>query len=167
LVQRIMRSIIGIDPGMSGAITVYSTEHKEIIVAENFRLQEKSHGKGKEIDGRAACEQLKAYAGVSPIVYLERVKAMPRQGVSSMFSFGRSFGLIEGIVFANKWPIHYPLPNEWKKHHGISGKDKSAALTLFKNMEPGWQIDFLPKEQQLGIADSYLIARFGAFKEYG
>ena len=161
-----MKLVIGIDPGLIGAFTIWSMEHNNIVIAAIFKIETKPYGKGNQIDARYFSNSINYLAkpGNEVSAYIERVSAMPGQGVTSMFGFGRSVGVIEGVIMAFGWPIAYPTPNEWKKHHSIQGKDKAASLSMFGAMEPSYSLEHLSKEKRIGIADSYLIARYGAWR---
>jgi len=85
---------------------------------------------------------------------------MPGQGVSSVFSFGKSAGIIEGILAAEKIPMVLVTPQKWKKRAGIIGKEKDAARTLALQLYP--QIaSHLDRKKDVGRADALLIAHFG------
>ena len=70
-------------------------------------------------------------------VIIERVSAMPGQGVTSMFNFGQSFGVIKGIFSTLEIPIYFVSPAKWKKHFNLIGSEKDAsrtkAIELFQN----------------------------------
>jgi crossover junction endodeoxyribonuclease RuvC len=104
-------------------------------------------------------ELLNLYAGKDCHVYVERVSAMAGQGVTSVFSFGRSFGMIEGILAALKMPVTFVAPATWTRAIGRSpGKDASRAraMELFPNYEY-----FFKRVKDDGRADAALIAHWG------
>jgi crossover junction endodeoxyribonuclease RuvC len=90
--------------------------------------------------------------------YLEYVSAQPGQGVSSMFNFGKSCGVVEGILGALQIPMILVTSQTWKKRAGLQGKPKDAARTLAQQLYPGAD---LSRKKDIGRADSILIARFG------
>ena len=152
--------IIGIDPGITGAIYFeHENGTKEVI---DIPVMAKSSGKGNQINPYGLSEIIRA-AYKSDGVYtafLERVNAMPGQGVSSVFSFGKSSGIIEGVLAALKIPVVMVTPNKWKKAAGLTGKDKDAARTLAIQLYPELA-DQLSRKKDIGRADAILIAHFG------
>jgi crossover junction endodeoxyribonuclease RuvC len=91
-------------------------------------------------------------------VVIERVGAMPGQGVSSMFNFGRSAGIIEGVVAALRMPHTYVTPATWTKAVGrAAGKDASRmrAMELFPS-----KADLFKRVKDDGRADAALIAYY-------
>jgi crossover junction endodeoxyribonuclease RuvC len=92
-------------------------------------------------------------------VYVEKVSAMAGQGVTSVFSFGRSFGMIEGILAAFRLPVTYVAPATWVKGVGRGqGKDASRARAM--EIFPNNQADF-KRVKDDGRADAALIAYWG------
>lgn len=92
---------------------------------------------------------------------LERVNAMPGQGVVSMFSFGENYGWIQGVLEANGIPYQLITPQRWKKEFGVT-RDKNTSIAVAKRMFPGH--DFRRTERSRvdddGIAESALIALY-------
>ena len=108
--------IFGIDPGVSGAISVL--ENKKVI--EVFDMPTMIDGKKnkKQVNGAQVTNIIKGRLDVEKeiAVVVEHVNAMPGQGVTSMFNFGQSFGVIKGICSALSLPIHFVRPTKWKKY---------------------------------------------------
>lgn len=122
---------IGIDPGLSGAVGVLvdGNFHKVLDIPTTLR------GSGSvkyEIDAAGLRREIldSYYPSDDKVeVLLERVNAMPGQGVSSVFSLGDSFGVCRAVVSSLKLPLHLVPPAKWKKHFGLnSDKEKSRAL---------------------------------------
>jgi crossover junction endodeoxyribonuclease RuvC len=145
---------IGIDPGLTGAISIF--KNGEFVHVEDMPVIEKLTGKGKMVDAR----ELRAICECAEITtyWIEDVHAMPGQGVSSMFSFGRSLGVIEGVTAGQA--INYVNPRKWKKHFGLSGKDKDAARTMAKLKFPD-AAEHLTRKKDIGRADAILIGAYG------
>ena len=99
--------IFGIDPGVSGAISIL--ENKKII--EVFDMPTMIDGKKnkKQVNGSQVTNIIKEnlIEGKEIVVVVEHVNAMPGQGVTSMFNFGQSFGVIKGICSALNLPIYF------------------------------------------------------------
>ena len=141
---------IGIDPGQTGAIAAYD-------VPTMTRL----HGKGQQVDPYTlATEILDLCAGRNATAVIEAVSAMPGQGVSSMFRFGESVGVVLGVLGALQMPVRWVTPQRWKKAAGITGKDKDAARSLAIQLHPE-VADLLTRKRDVGRSDAILIARFG------
>ena len=115
--------IIGIDPGVSGAIVI--VDPVTSISTAAITMPVLTHGGKKTIDSYAIAQWLnKCLKDISQTTAIvENVHAMPGQGVTSMFNFGRSFGTIEGILGALAIPCIY-VPSKWKSVYGFQSKDK-------------------------------------------
>ena len=149
---------IGIDPGLSGAIAIISTESLKIFDMPTMTVERNGKAK-RQVSASELAELLYLYSGKDCHVYVERVSAMAGQGVTSVFSFGRSFGMIEGILAALKMPVTFVAPATWTRAIGRSpGKDASRAraMELFPNYEY-----FFKRVKDDGRADAALIAHWG------
>jgi len=87
------------------------------------------------------------------------VSAMPGQGVTSMFNFGQSFGVLKGICAALKIPIYFVRPVKWKKHFNLINSEKDASRTKVIETFP-YISSQLSKKKDGNKADAILIARF-------
>ena len=108
--------IFGIDPGVSGAISIL--ENKKVI--DIFDMPTMIDGKKnkRQVNGSQVTNIIKDKLNLNKetIVVVEHVNAMPGQGVTSMFNFGQSFGVIKGVCSALSLPIYFVRPTKWKKH---------------------------------------------------
>ena len=154
--------IFGIDPGISGAISIM--ENKKVI--EIFDMPTMIDGKKnkRQINGSQVTNIIKERLkdGKEIIVVVEHVNAMPGQGVTSMFNFGQTFGAIKGICASLGLPIFYVRPAKWKKHFELLNSSKDASRTKVIEMYPSFS-EQLRKKKDVNKADAILIARF--FKE--
>ena len=156
-----MTRIIGIDPGLNGAIAVLQGEHLTIIDMPTMTIERNGKSK-RQVSASDLAEIIKRFTPLEmnpPIAFCERVSAMAGQGVTSVFSFGRSFGMIEGILAALKMPVTFVAPATWTRAIGRSpGKDASRAraMELFPNYEY-----FFKRVKDDGRADAALIAHWG------
>ena len=146
---------IGIDPGIHGALACLTDSTCQVVdmpvmIATGKRFQVNAAELGKIIK--------KWSEGNSCIAYLERVSAMPLQGVSSMFSFGVSYGIVQGVLGALQIPVVLATPTTWKKRAGLLGKEKDAARTLAQQLFP--QVE-LSRKKDIGRAEALLIAKYG------
>jgi hypothetical protein len=110
--------IISIDPGINGAICFFENgEVKDVLEMPTMAEGKKNK---RQVNGRQMYNELstriKAYKTENINVIVEQVSAMPGQGVTSMFNFGQSFGVIKGICAAMQLPIFFVRPTKWKKH---------------------------------------------------
>jgi crossover junction endodeoxyribonuclease RuvC len=152
-----MSYLIGIDPGISGAVVVLqSAAHPEPI--EWMRMPSVKVGKSSRVDCAALARFLADFdAGHA---YIEQVHAMPGQGATSMFTFGHAAGAVEGVIAAMMIPVTLVTPQRWKGLAGLIGKDKDAARSRAIQLWPRW--DALGKKGEgQALADAALIARFG------
>ena len=151
--------ILGIDPGLSGALALYDTPEQTVEVIDMPVLELVRNGRKKgEVSAQALANHL-AGRGIKA-AYLERVNAMPGQGVTSVFSFGRSTGIVEGVLAAYDIPTTLVTPQAWQKAVGQrAGKDGSRerAMQLFPA-----QADLFQRKKDDGRSDAALIAYYGA-----
>ena len=153
--------IIGIDPGISGAICFFENgEIKDVIdmpnMAEGKKNKKQINGPQlfNELDRRIQNIQKKNIS-----VVVERVSAMPGQGVTSMFNFGQSFGVIKGICSAMQLPIYFISPSKWKKYFNLIKTSKDAirakAIEIFPYISTKLQ-----RKKDSNKAEAILIASF-------
>lgn len=162
-----MRPVIGIDPGISGAIAIRGEDPSESQV---WDLPTLTDGKTRRINAVALADLMRTIViEYSPEeVRIEKVNAMPprrgpdgRQrsaGAQSMFNFGRSAGVLDGICGALQLPVQYVTPQKWKKRAGLIGKDKDEARTRALELYPHLE---LHRKKDVGRADAILIAHYG------
>ena len=151
--------ILGIDPGLSGAIAFYDTSNESVVVIDMPTVEVTRNGKNKREVSPALIADAVAGKGIVQ-AFVERVSAMPGQGVSSMFSFGRSVGVIEGVLAAYEIPVTLVTPQAWMKSMGVrAGKDGSRerAMQLFPQYA-----DLFSRKKDDGRSDAVLIAKYGA-----
>jgi len=150
---------IGIDPGLSGAIAIISPESLKIFDMPTMTVERNGKAK-RQVSASELAEMLYLYSGRDCHVYVEKVSAMAGQGVTSVFSFGRSFGMIEGILAAFKMPVTFVPPATWVKAVGRGqGKDASRARAM--ELFPSDQDQF-KRVKDDGRADAALIAYWGS-----
>lgn len=149
--------ILGIDPGASGALVTLVTDTNDLTIHDMPIFSVKRNGKNKvEVNVQQLAKIVAAT--IPDIAVLEKVGAMPGQGVSSMFQFGRTVGMIEGVLAAANVPVVYVSPREWKAHMKVSGiKDESrrAATQLYPKYA-----DLFARVKDDGRAEAALIAHW-------
>jgi len=151
--------IFGIDPGVSGAICVL----KEGKILEVYEIPTMIDGKknkrqvnGAEVTNIFLKDLNNKYKAK---VVVEHVTAMPGQGVTSMFNFGQSFGVLKGICAALKLPIYFVRPVKWKKHFNLIKTNKEASRTKVIEIFP-YISSKISRKKDSNKADSILIAKY-------
>lgn len=150
---------IGIDPGQSGAIAVLADG--AFVAFLEMPVSARKAGGQQVAPGTLAASLrglLHQFPGVATLVALEKVSAMPGQGVSSMFRFGEAVGIVRGVVGALGLPMVEVAPITWKKAAGLIGTEKDAARTLASQLYPDAD-GYLVRKKDVGRADALLIAR--------
>lgn len=113
--------IMGVDPGVSGAVAFFFPSHPENIAVYDVPSI------GKEINCPELAALIRQYQPTVAIV--EAVHSFPGQGVSSSFNFGMSYGMARGVIAAMGVPTKLVAPTKWKKYFGLT-KDKDASRRL-------------------------------------
>ena len=153
--------IIGIDPGISGSICFFENG-KIIDVVEMPTMTEGKKNKRQVNGAQVYNEILKRIDKIEKQnirVVIEQVSAMPGQGVTSMFNFGQSFGILKGICSAMQLPLYFIRPAKWKKYFGLINSEKDASRTKAIEMFPNYSSN-LSKKKDCNKADAILIASF-------
>ncbi len=153
--------IIGIDPGITGAICFFENgEVKDIIEMPNMADGKKNK---RQINGPQIYNEISAriidFPKKDVLVVIEQVSAMPGQGVTSMFNFGQSFGVIKGICSAMQLSMHFVRPVKWKKYFSLIKSEKDASRTKVIEIFP-YISSKLSKKKDSNKADAILIASF-------
>ena len=151
--------IIGIDPGLSGAVAMFNAGNGFLVIHDMPTVQVK-RGKSlkNEVSPAMLALLLEQHDGHIDRAFIEQVGAMPGQGVTSMFSFGRSVGMVEGVLASNYIPTYYVSPQTWQKAVGIKGKNESRARAA--QLFPRYA-DYFSRVKDDGRADAALIAFYG------
>ena len=153
--------IIGIDPGISGSICFF--ENGKVI--DIVEMPNMAHGKKnkRQVNGaqiyNEISSRIKNFNKKDIKVVIEQVSAMPGQGVTSMFNFGQSFGVIKGICSALSLPIYFVRPTKWKKHFNLIKTNKDASRTKVIQIYPEISSK-ISRKKDSNKADAILIARY-------
>lgn len=149
--------IIGADPGLSGAVAVIC--NGELIALEDMptvtRVRNKKNK--KDVDYRKLGAFMRRFEPDMAVV--EQVGAMPGQGTSSMFAFGKATGSVLGAYGALGFEIEEILPGTWKKHFGLIGEEKDMARIFALDKFQSWEKE-LSRKKDCGRADAALIALY-------
>ena len=153
--------IIGIDPGISGAICFFQNgEISDVIDMPSMADGKKNK---RQINSQQVFNEISERIINIPrkeiIVVIEQVSAMPGQGVTSMFNFGQSFGVLKGICSAMQLSMYFVRPAKWKKYYGLIKTEKDASRTKVIEIFP-YISSKLSKKKDSNKADAILIANF-------
>tara|TARA_B100000963_G_C22252324_1_gene504788 strand:- start:64 stop:558 length:495 start_codon:yes stop_codon:yes gene_type:complete len=153
--------IIGIDPGISGSIC-FLKDGKILDVIEMPTMSEGKKNK-KQVNGsqiyNEISKRIDSFEKDSVRVIIEQVSAMPGQGVTSMFNFGQSFGILKGICSAMQLSMYFVRPAKWKKYFNLINSEKDASRTKAIEIFPSFSSQ-LSKKKDANKADAILIASF-------
>lgn len=154
---------IGIDPGKNGGIAVIHDKFPK-----PFDISVYKYSDDDLIDVIAICTK-----GASIAVHrdeeikcvLEKVNAMPGQGVVSMFNFGQNFGFIQGVLKAYEIPFELVPPQKWKKEFSVTS-DKNTSIEVAKRLFPGVNLKATErcKKDHDGMAEALLMAEYARRK---
>lgn len=153
--------IIGIDPGLSGAMAVFDPEGG-LLDVQDLPVLEARRASGKvkrSLDAYEMARRVDALASQSGLVVIEQVGVRPGEGGVGAFSFGEGFGLLKGICIANFLRVETVTPQVWKCAMGVKGdKDESRArASVLLPRSAG----FWPLKKHDGRAEAALIALYG------
>ena len=153
--------IIGIDPGISGSIC-FLDNGKILEVIEMPTMTDGKKNK-KQVNGsqvyNEVTKRIKQFEKNQIRVVIEHVSAMPGQGVTSMFNFGQSFGILKGICTAMQLPMYFVRPAKWKKYFNLLNSEKDASRTRAIEIFPYFSSQ-LSRKKDSNKADAILIASF-------
>jgi len=153
--------IIGIDPGISGSICFFQ-DGAILDVIEMPTMTEGKKNK-RQVNGSQIYNEInKRISNLNRHeirVVIEQVSAMPGQGVTSMFNFGQSFGILKGICAAMQLPMFFVRPAKWKKYFNLINSQKDASRTKAIEIFPYYSSQ-LSKKKDSNKADAILIASF-------
>ena len=153
--------IIGIDPGISGSICFFQDGPIKDVVEMPTMIEGKKNKKqvnGSQIFNEIS-EKIKNMDKKNIKVVIEHVTAMPGQGVTSMFNFGQSFGILKGICSAMQLSVYFVRPAKWKKYFNLINSEKDASRTRAIEIFPYYS-SHLSRKKDSNKADAILIASF-------
>ena len=152
--------IIGIDPGTSGSICFF--EDGKILEVIEMPVMTEGKKNKKQVNGAQIYNEfLKRINNKDDDVrvVIEQVSAMPGQGVTSMFNFGQSYGILKGICSAMQLPMFFVRPAKWKKYFNLINSQKDASRTIAIEIFPYFSAQ-ISKKKDSNKADAILIASF-------
>lgn len=141
---------IGIDPGKNGALAIMENDSVTVIPFDekNYKFE-------------LSCVRLSKC-----ICAIEKVGAMPGQGVTSMFNFGKNFGFITGLLEAYEIPYQEVSPQSWKREYGLIGKGKEQSIEVCRKLFPNVNLrqSLRSRADNDGMAEALLIAEYARRK---
>ena len=153
--------IIGIDPGISGSICFL--DNGKILDVIEMPIMTDGKKNKKQVNGSQVyneiTQRIKQFEKNQIRVVIEHVSAMPGQGVTSMFNFGQSFGILKGICTAMQLPMYFVRPAKWKKYFNLLNSEKDASRTRAIEIFPYFSSQ-LSRKKDSNKADAILIASF-------
>ena len=151
--------ILGIDPGLSGAIAIL--EKKKVLNLFDMPVMAEGKKNKKQLNSAQLVNIIRenSIGEEEIVVVVEQVNAMPGQGVTSMFNFGQTFGAIKGICAALNLPIFFVRPSKWKKYFELINSSKDSSRTKVIEMYPSLSSQ-LAKKKDVNKSDAILIARY-------
>lgn len=154
---------VGIDVGVTGAIALLDPNGALILLED---MPTTTGRQGKRLTSAALLAQVVRDFPPGTKVIVEDQSSRPGQGVTSVFSLGRSLGVIEGVLSALGFEYDKVSPSSWKQHHRLYGADKDFSRTRALELDPELA-PYLKRKQDHGRAEAYLIARYGMANEGG
>ena len=158
-----MKFILGIDPGLTGAIA-FLDENGKFIAVHDMPVMPNGKAKARikqQVNAAALVAIMRdaqTYTTLFLTAYLEQVSARPGEGVSSSFSFGDSFGTVRGVLAALGIPMTMVQPHAWKKHFGLLRLDKDYSRTKAQQLYPCAPLEL---KKHGGRAEALLIGAYG------
>ena len=153
-----MEVFIGIDPGKSGAYAVL-VRQEDGVAAHVFPWDEKAYT-------RLMRDLVIGHGPQNMYALIERVSAMPGQGVKSMFTFGEQYGFLQGVLAGHGIPYETVPPQAWKKYYHL-GKDKQASIDTARRLYPDVDLHRTErcKTEHDGMAEALLIANYAMLRK--
>ena len=151
--------IIGIDPGLSGGIAVL--ENLKVLNIYDMPVMSEGKKNKRQLNSAQLVTLIKENIKTNEetVVVVEQVNAMPGQGVTSMFNFGQSYGILKGICSAMQLPMYFVRPAKWKKYFNLINSEKDASRTKAIEIFPYFSGN-LSKKKDSNKADAILIASY-------
>jgi crossover junction endodeoxyribonuclease RuvC len=145
-----LSEIFAVDPGLNGAWACLDFKGSFIRAGEIPRFS-------KHINAAEFVNIIRLYRPKQIII--EQVSAMPKQGVTSVFTFGVAYGTVIGIASGAGIPVHFVIPRRWKSHFKLIGREKEASRELAIQLYPAAASSLTLKKHH-GRADALLLARY-------
>jgi hypothetical protein len=146
---------LGIDPGLRGALALYSPGELTVFDVPTIRVSKKDR-----VDAYQLGNWLDLHRNTIKRAVIELVSAMPKQGVTSSFNFGFVTGVLHGLLAGNQIPMVTVPAVVWKRHFGLIGQDKDASRMAASRIAPAFAHHWTRKKDD-GRAEAFLLALYG------
>jgi crossover junction endodeoxyribonuclease RuvC len=151
--------VLGVDPGVRGGLSVIEINGGAPLLVDAIDIPVAGVGAKERVDVQAIRDFIEQYRPQH--AFIERAQAMPKQGASSGFKYGRSVGAIEAAITLCAIPLTIVEPTMWKKFHQLHGGDKEAGRQRAIQLFPAAH-SLLARKMDHGRGDAALIALAGA-----
>jgi crossover junction endodeoxyribonuclease RuvC len=155
---RAVTRFIGIDPGLTGALALLEVANGDTTLVDVIDVPVVGSGAKQCVDVILLQEWLLRHGPRH--AFLERAQAMPKQGASSGFKYGRTVGALEAVIAVSNIAITMVEPSKWKRHFHLQGGDKEGARGLVIRLFPG-EHRFFARKKDHGRAEAVLVGLYG------
>jgi crossover junction endodeoxyribonuclease RuvC len=147
---------LGVDPGISGGLAIVGStaDGNRIVVVDVIDVPTVG------TSARVAAVRDFITRHAPTLALIERAQAMPRQGASSGFKYGRATGALEAAIMLCAVPVEFAEPSAWKQHFHLPGKDKERARQRALELFPAAHA-LIARKKDHGRAEAALIALYG------
>lgn len=151
-------AILGIDPGVSGALALYDPTAHTLVVMDVPTI---TVSKKQRIDSYQVGQFMDLHRASIRFAVIEQVGAMPKQGVTSSFNFGFTTGVLHGALAGNAIPMRTVIPGVWKRAFGLIGQEKDASRQAASRIAPQFAHHW-PLKKHADRAEAFLLAYYGS-----
>jgi crossover junction endodeoxyribonuclease RuvC len=157
--------ILALDPGIHGALALAaigpSIRHITVADFPTLRVGTSTRDTRVDLDLPALQKLISDHALFATHIFIERVGAMPKQGLASTFRFGYAAGIVHALVLGMKTPIFFVPPQIWRRAVGVTGTGKDACRARAQELFPK-SADVFTRVRDQHRADAALIAAYGS-----
>jgi len=154
--------VLGIDPGLDGALGLVESS-LDVVLARDMPVAKSGVGQRRELVPALLAELVRDWR--PDMAFVEKVHSMPKQGVASVFTFGKGYGVVLGVLAALDVPTHLVTPNTWKAWARL-GRDKTGLRAMAARLFPR-DAGLFARAGDDGRAEAVLIAWYGAQRHPG
>lgn len=149
--------VLGVDPGLGGALGLVESS-LDVVLARDMPVAKSGTGQRREVVPALLADFVREWR--PDVAFVEKVHAMPAQGVSSVFTFGQGYGVVRGVLAALDVPVHLITPGLWKARLSLTA-DKAGARAMAMRLFPR-DAALFSRVRDDGRAEAVLIAYFGS-----
>jgi Holliday junction resolvasome RuvABC endonuclease subunit len=162
--------IIGVDPGVGGALAAVSLHQSRLIGALNMPVIRYETQTRVAVDPRAVAAWIETLPAMPDHVVVEHQQPFGKEGRTTTFILGAMFGAVVSVLSGYGWPISFTVPTSWKRAAGLTNRPKPDALQIARQRfgicpELAITRGEVNQEQAIARADAALVAWFGLPKQ--